>query len=78
MSIAFVGGRCLRDGDDASVPADLAAGVRRLAAAARVELLTATFVGPPDAPMLRHATPWVDLARPEIADAVLARLGVAS
>ena len=64
--------------DDEPLEPSTLAGVRRLAGAAKVELLTATFVGEPGARRLASAVPWVEPTHPEIADALLERLERAS
>lgn len=78
VSVTFVHARCFSDAGGRPLDDAVVAGVRRVAAAAGVELLTATVV--PDAcrPTFVGATPWVDVTRADVADALLARIEATS
>jgi hypothetical protein len=78
MSITVVGERCFGDSGEGPIDRRVEGGLRRLAAAARVELMTASFVRGEGALVFAGAWPGVDVSRPEIADAVLARMGIES
>jgi hypothetical protein len=77
-AFTFVGQRHWSTKDNEALEPSLLADVRRLADAAQVELLTASFVGRPGSRRLASAVPWVEPTHPEVADALLERLGRAS
>lgn len=72
--VTFVGPHHCLASDEETVDASTLAAVQRLADAAKVELLSLTFVGGPGRLRLVSAVPWVEPTRPEVADALLDRL----
>jgi hypothetical protein len=65
-TITIVGDRCFGEVDGA-----LAAQARRLAAAAKVDLLAVHFSGPEAGARMLSADLWPDISSPDIADAIL-------
>lgn len=70
VTLTVVGERCL-----GPVNGVLAAQARRLARAARVDLLSVRFGETEDGPELLGADAWPDVSSPEVADAILEYLG---
>jgi hypothetical protein len=72
FSAAWVGVRCLPSNGAQAVDESIRRGMRRLAQAANVELLSASFVHQADGLRLSAASPWLDLEQAGVADALLA------
>ena len=69
MTVTVVGRRCLGDVDPST-----AGHARRLAEAARVELLSVRFAGPEQGARFMGASIWPETVTEEMADALLGHL----
>ncbi|HTB78343.1 MAG TPA: hypothetical protein VK762_34095 [Polyangiaceae bacterium] len=78
ISVTVVHTRCFGGPGDGPLDDAIVAGVRRLAGAAGVDLLTATFAPAAGRATFVGAAPWVDVARADVADALVARIEAAS